>query len=135
MIFTRTAFTCFPKPSLTNPLSHIQLLARNLGIPNVSVDEQLLARFASHDRKKVVLAVSPAGLVELSDDGPRWNSVFGKSEGTQKALIRPDLEKLDLGMKDFISLDDLNASDSGRAAASFPRGRRIGCGDTLWPVP
>lgn len=97
-----------------NPLSHIQLLARNLGIPNVSVDEQLIPRFDSRNGKKVVLAVSPTGLVELSDDGPRWESVFGSSEGTLPALIRPDLEKLDLSVKGFISLDDLNASDSGR---------------------
>ena len=107
-----------------NPLSHIQLLARNLGIPNVSVDEQLLAQFASHDRKNVVMAVSPAGLVELSDDGPRWDSVFGKSGGTQKALIRPDLEKLDLGMKRFIGLDDLNAGDSGRIVG--PKAAKLG---------
>ena len=107
-----------------NPLSHIQLLARNLGIPNVSVDEQLIPRFDAHDGNKVVLAVSPAGLVELSDDGPRWDSVFGNSEGTQKALIRPDLEKLDLSVKDFVSLDDLNASDSGRIVG--PKAAKLG---------
>jgi len=107
-----------------NPLSHIQLLARNLGIPNVSVDEQLIPRFDSHDGNKVVLAVSRAGLVELADDGPRWDSVFGNSEGTQKALIRPDLEKLDLSVKDFISLDDLNASDSGRIVG--PKAAKLG---------
>ncbi len=107
-----------------NPLSHIQLLARNLGIPNVSVDEQLIPRFDSHDGKQVVLAVSPAGLVELSDDGPRWQSVFGNSEGAQQALIRPDLEKLDLNVKGFISLDDLNASDSGRIVG--PKAAKLG---------
>ncbi|MGI9320010.1 MAG: PEP/pyruvate-binding domain-containing protein [Thiogranum sp.] len=107
-----------------NPLSHIQLLARNLGIPNVSVDEQVIPRFDSHDGKRVVLAVSPAGLVELSDDGPRWESVFGKRESTEKALIRPDLEKLDLSVKGFISLDDLNAGDSGRIVG--PKAAKLG---------
>ena len=107
-----------------NPLSHIQLLARNLGIPNVSVDEQLLPRFESHDGKNIVMAVSPAGLVELSEDGPRWDSVFGKGGGAGKALIRPDLEKLDLNVKDFISLDDLNASDSGRIVG--PKAAKLG---------
>jgi hypothetical protein len=107
-----------------NPLSHIQLLARNLGIPNVSVDEQLIPRFASHDDRQVVLAVSPAGLVELTDDGPRWNSVFGDSKGEDKALIRPDLEKLDLNVNTFISLDDLNVSDSGRIVG--PKAAKLG---------
>jgi len=107
-----------------NPLSHIQLLARNLGIPNVSLDEELIPRFESHDGKNVVMAVSPAGLVELSDDGPRWDSVFGESEGTQKSLIRPDLEKLNLSVKNFISLDDLRAGDSGRTVG--PKAAKLG---------
>jgi hypothetical protein len=107
-----------------NPLSHIQLLARNLGIPNVSVDETLIPQFESHDGKRVVLAVSPAGLVELSEDGPHWEGVFGKREGTEKALIRPDLEKLDLSVKGFIGLDDLNAGDSGRIVG--PKAAKLG---------
>ncbi len=107
-----------------NPLSHIQLLARNLGIPNVSVDEHLIPQFESHDGKPVVLAVSPAGLVELADDGPRWQAVFGQGESSQQALIRPDLDKLDLGVKGFISLDDLNAADSGRIVG--PKAAKLG---------
>ena len=108
-----------------NPLSHIQLLARNLGVPNVSVDEQLIPQFDSHDGKPVVMAVSPAGLVELADDGPRWDAVFGDSaaEG-QKNLIRPDLEKLDLNVKEFVSLDDLRAADSGRIVG--PKAAKLG---------
>ena len=107
-----------------NPLSHIQLLARNLGIPNVSVDEELIPRFDAHDGKKVVLVVSSAGLVELSDDGPRWDAVFGRSDSGKRALIRPDLEKLDLTVIDFISLDDLNADDSGRIVG--PKAAKLG---------
>jgi hypothetical protein len=107
-----------------NPLSHIQLLARNLGIANVSVDEELIPRFKAHDGKKVVLAVSPAGLVELAEDGSRWDAVFGDSEEEQQALIRPDLEKLDLSVKSFVSLDDLQASDSGRIVG--PKAAKLG---------
>ena len=107
-----------------NPLSHIQLLARNLGIPNVSVDEGLLPRFESHDGKMVVLAVSPGGLVELSDDGRQWNAVFGDKKGAQKALIRPDLKKLDLSVRDFLSLNDLRAADSGRVVG--PKAAKLG---------
>ncbi len=107
-----------------NPLSHIQLLARNLGIPNVSVDTQLIPKFDSHDGKRVVLAVSPAGLVELQDDGPDWDRVFGKQETAGKVLIKPDLDKLDLGVRGFISLDDLKATDSGRIVG--PKAAKLG---------
>jgi hypothetical protein len=107
-----------------NPLSHVQLLARNLGIPNVGVDENLLSAIQEHDGEAVVLAVSPAGLVELSRDGANWNTVFGETESSQDVVIRPDLEKLDLGVKDFINLDDLRASDSGRTVG--PKAAKLG---------
>ncbi len=107
-----------------NPLSHIQLLARNLGIPNVSVDEGLIARLEVYDGKKVVLAVSPAGLVELAPDGSRWDAVFGDDEDEPQALIRPDLDKLDLSVKSFVGLDNLNAEDSGRIVG--PKAAKLG---------
>jgi hypothetical protein len=46
-----------------NPLSHVQLLARNLGIPNVAVDGSLVAALRPADGQRIVLAVSAAGLV------------------------------------------------------------------------
>ena len=107
-----------------NPLSHVQLLARNLGIPNVGVDESLLSVIQGHDGEAVVMAVSPAGLVELSKDGANWNGVFGETEASQDVVIRPDLEKLDLGVRDFINLDQLSASDSGRTVG--PKAAKLG---------
>ena len=107
-----------------NPLSHVQLLARNLGIPNVGVDENLIERVQAHDGQRVVLAVSPAGLVELAEDGPRWDRVFGEDSVRQDVLIRPDLNKLDLSARDFVSLDDLRAADSGRIVG--PKAAKLG---------
>jgi hypothetical protein len=107
-----------------NPLSHIQLLARNLGIPNVGIDEDLIPKIQAHDGQEVVLAVSPAGLVELAQDGERWNAVFGKTVAQQAVVIRPDLDKLDLGVRDFIDLDELRASDSGRIVG--PKAAKLG---------
>jgi hypothetical protein len=107
-----------------NPLSHVQLLARNLGIPNVGVDEAVIDAIRSHDSEPVVLAVSPAGLVELAAYGPRWDGVFGEAETDQEVVIRPDLEKLDLEVRDFIPLDDLRADDSGRTVG--PKAAKLG---------
>ncbi|PYQ46403.1 MAG: hypothetical protein DMF78_26435, partial [Acidobacteria bacterium] len=108
-----------------NPLSHVQLLARNLGIPNVSVDEALLSDVRSRDGRTVVLAVSPGGLVELGDDDPRWNSALGQGETrADDVLIRPDLAKLDLTVRRFVSLADLRASDSGRIVG--PKAAKLG---------
>ncbi len=107
-----------------NPLSHVQLLARNLGIPNVGVDEELIPAIRKHDGKAVVMAVSPAGLVELGPDGADWDAVFGKDKQESGAVIRPDLEKLDLSVKEFLILDALRADDSGRTVG--PKAAKLG---------
>jgi len=108
-----------------NPLSHVQLLARNLGIPNVAVDESLLPELRRHDGKRIVLAVSPAGLVEISDDGPRWDGIFGgQAKAEQNIMFEPDVQKLDLTQRDFVSLDSLRAKDSGRIVG--PKAAKLG---------
>ncbi len=108
-----------------NALSHVQLLARNLGIPNVAVDESLLPALRRNDGKRIVLAVSPAGLVEINEDGPRWDAVFGSEEKPGQDLVfEPDLGKLDLSMRDFVSLDGLRAKDSGRIVG--PKAAKLG---------
>jgi hypothetical protein len=107
-----------------NPLSHVQLLARNLGIPNVTVDPALRERLLQHDGQSVVLAVSPGGLVELENDGPRWDKVFAREASQPGVSIRPDLEKLDLSLTDLVQLDDLRAEDSGRTVG--PKAAKLG---------
>ena len=108
-----------------NPLSHVQLLARNLGIPNVAVDPSLLPALRENDGKRIVLAVSPSGLVQIADDGPQWDAVFGK-EATLDAnvMFEPDLKKLDLSVRGFVSLEALRAKDSGRIVG--PKAAKLG---------
>ncbi len=107
-----------------NPLSHVQLLARNLGIPNVAVDDSLLPKLTPHDGERVVLAVSPAGSVRLETDKGQWNSIFGQEQSAEDAVIRPDLKKLDLSERDFLPLSKLRAEDSGRTVG--PKAAKLG---------
>ncbi len=107
-----------------NPLSHVQLLARNLGIPNVSVSERLLSTLEAHDGERIVLAVSPAGLVEISAFDDRWAEILGREDTGGDVRIRPNLERLDLSVREFISLDDLRADDSGRTVG--PKAAKLG---------
>ncbi|HEY1434165.1 MAG TPA: PEP/pyruvate-binding domain-containing protein, partial [Thermoanaerobaculia bacterium] len=107
-----------------NPLSHVQLLARNLGIPNVAVDLSLLPELRANEGRRIVLAVSAAGVVEISADGPGWDGVFGKDAGADSHVtFEPDLAKLDLSKVDFLSLSELRASDSGRIVG--PKAARL----------
>lgn len=108
-----------------NPLSHVQLLARNLGIPNVAVDSSLVEALRGHDGEQVVLAVGRSGVVQMEEDSASWDSAFGDDDGPAGgALITPDLEKLDLSVRDFVSLDDLRATDSGRIVG--PKAAKLG---------
>jgi hypothetical protein len=107
-----------------NSLSHVQLLARNLSIPNVGVDKRLLPRFAKKEGRRVVMAVSPLGVVRLVEDSGKWDSVFEREEKPSGSIIRPNLEKLDLNNRNFISLQHLRASDSGRIVG--PKAANLG---------
>ncbi len=97
-----------------NPLSHVQLLARNLGIPNVTITPAIQQKLRPHDNTAIVLAVSPGGLVEISEDGPDWDRVFKERDSNGGIRIVPDLDKLDLSLRRVISIDQLSAQDSGR---------------------
>jgi hypothetical protein len=105
-------------------LSHVQLLARNLGIPNVVIDDALLPLLGEHLGSRVVLAVSPRGSVRLAADGPHWNEVFGTEALAPEVAIEPDLDKLDVQTKEFLSLSGLRAADSGRNAG--PKAANLG---------
>ncbi len=107
-----------------NPLSHVQLLARNLGIPNVVVDESLIPRLRQWDGRPVVLAVSLQGSVRLTDAATVLQSVFRKDQGGSEELIRPDVNKLDLDRNGLIPLSSLRADDSGRSVG--PKAARLG---------
>jgi len=107
-----------------NPLSHVQLLARNLGIPNVTVDDNVVARLSEHDGERIVMAVSKSGLVEISPWSDRWQGIFEDADAGKNVMINPDLEKLDLSVRDLVQLDDLRASDSGRIVG--PKAAKLG---------
>jgi len=106
-----------------NPLSHVQLLARNLGIPNVTVDESLIPELTEYQGQKIVLVASPAGSVQLMLDKGQLDQIFEQTSSSQ-SLIRPDLQKLDLKIRDFIPLSRLRATDSGRIVG--PKAANLG---------
>ena len=106
-----------------NPLSHVQLLARNLGIPNVVVSENLVPELSEYDGKKVILAASPAGSVQLMLDRGQLDYIFAR-QTAEAPLIHPDLAKLNLETVSLIPLSQLRSSDSGRIVG--PKAANLG---------
>ncbi|MDA3917289.1 MAG: hypothetical protein PF690_09980 [Deltaproteobacteria bacterium] len=107
-----------------NILSHVQLLARNLGIPNVAVDKNLLPEIRSRKNRQVVLAVSPKGIVQMADDHPKWDDVFARKVSGKRSILKADIEKLNLTRTGFITLREIRAKDSGRVAG--PKAANLG---------
>jgi hypothetical protein len=107
-----------------NLLSHVQLLARNFGIPNVVVDESLIPRLHQWNGRQVVLAVSLRGSVRLADAATVPQRLFRKDQDDPEVLIRPDVNKLDLDRNGPILLSSLRAGDSGRSVG--PKAARLG---------
>jgi len=107
-----------------NTLSHVQLLASNLGIPNVAIDSGLVSRLRDAEGQTVILAVSPRGRVMLEKDNPKLHALFVKSGTSPVQSLSPDLNKLDLSVRRFIPLGDLRATDAGRIAG--PKAANLG---------
>ena len=107
-----------------NALSHVQMLARNLGIPNVVVGRKWLHEIQRRHGTSVVMASTPGGLVRLAADGPEWRNVFDLQGQAQKQSLKIDLDKLELKRKRFIPLRKLRSTDSGRV--SGPKAAKLG---------
>ena len=107
-----------------NSLSHVQLLAGNLGIPNVVITEKLQSVLKPMQNQMVVLAVSPGGIVQLESDSDSWHEYFSRQITPKEGSISPDLEKLDLQNRNLISLADLRSEHAGRIAG--PKAANLG---------
>jgi hypothetical protein len=99
-----------------NSLSHTQLLAANLGIPNATVPSSMLPVLEPHRGKEVVYAVTPKGAVILrettsltKEEREVWITETSVS-GPRRSL---DTTRLDLSTREIIDLRDLSVADSG----------------------
>lgn len=108
-----------------NPLSHVQMLARNLGIPNLVVAPTLLPRLQQESGQTVLLAVSADGRVYLEREVNLPAFVRAKTpaaESIATSLVTvppPNLEQLSL-----LPLAELHAGLSGKLVG--PKAANVG---------
>lgn len=97
-----------------NQLSHVQLLARNLGVPNVVVSRELLASLNQQQGKYVELLASKGGVVSIVEANPAPSTAASDASdaGTQIS-IRIDEQKLDLSQIRTLTTRELGADSSG----------------------
>jgi len=97
-----------------NQLSHVQLLARNLGIPNVVVGADHLSEIKSHVGASVALAASPAGVVQLTEtDAAEFRAKLVERTPNSTAIIKVNYAKLQLDDTQPTSVSALRSEDSG----------------------
>jgi hypothetical protein len=114
-----------------NPLSHVQLLARNFGIPNIAIVPELLPLLEPLADREVLAAVGSDGslalvpMTRVSDD-LKALIVPANERGAALTVPRPDL-----GMRRPLPLAELQASLSGRVVG--PKAANLGQLARLFP--
>jgi hypothetical protein len=112
-----------------NVVSHVQLLARALGIPNAVVGGGPYQKFVPHDGQEVFYIATPGGRVimktvaSLTDQDRTVIAEYTKNQGREgdgdvasggsggKLVI--DVERLDVENADVLDLADMRITDSG----------------------
>lgn len=111
-----------------NALSHTQILAANLGIPNATVPSSLLEDLEKYNEQEVFYAVTPRHVVVLravsslnAEEKKLW---LEQPASAQRARIQLDTTRLNLENRKLIPLASLRATDSG--ALVGPKAANLG---------
>jgi hypothetical protein len=99
-----------------NALSHAQLLAASIGVPNAAIPSSLLPTLEKYRDKEILFAVSPRGVVLLQDfntlsaeDRKLWQPQPAASRGR----VTLDAGRLNLADRRVLPLEELSVVDSG----------------------
>ena len=116
-----------------NLVSHVQLLARNLGIPNAVLSMQNMADLNKYNGKHVFYAVSNNGTVimKLAESMEVNEKALFDVKKREERKIRVGIEKLDLNQKKVLNLRSVNASSSGKLCG--PKAANLGQLKLMFP--
>ncbi len=109
-----------------NPLSHVQMLARNLGIPNVELAPALLPTLRAHAGERVLLAAAGDGRVLLEVAAETPDTALTPPAAARVSAPRPDLTQ-----RRPLPLAELHAGLSGRLVG--PKAANVGQLNRLFP--
>ncbi len=98
-----------------NMVSHIQLLARNLGIPNSIITNDVFKQLRSYDEKEVFYAVSPKGgvVLKLAKDMDKEELALFSKVSIDENVVEVPISRLDLVSNRVLSINEVDASSSG----------------------
>lgn len=116
-----------------NLVSHVQLLARNLGIPNAVINNETIDDLQKYNGERMFYAVSNNGTVIMKPEDDMTSEekdLFSVKERNQEKIAVPT-EKIDLSRKTTMDLSTLNASSSGKYCG--PKAANLGQLKQMFP--
>lgn len=116
-----------------NMVSHVQLLARNLGIPNAALSDDNLQQLLPFNGQKVFYAVSNKGNVILKPESrmtAQERELFSKKERSTEKIEVP-IAKIKLDQVDILNLRNVDAGDSGQLCG--PKAANLGQLKKMFP--
>lgn len=116
-----------------NLVSHVQLLARNLGIPNAALSDENLNDLKQYNGQKVFYAVSNKGTVILKSESEMSNTermLFDKQVRSEEKIEVP-IEKIKLDKTNILNLRSVDAFDSGKLCG--PKAANLGQLKKMFP--
>ncbi|MFH1321864.1 MAG: PEP/pyruvate-binding domain-containing protein [Bacteroidota bacterium] len=117
-----------------NPVSHVQLLARNLGIPNSVISLQNFEDIKKLSEKKVFYAVSNKNTVimkpieEMTEEEKQLFAIKKRNE----EKIKVPVNKINLQQTVVLNLRDINAQHSGKLCG--PKAANLGQLKSMFPA-
>ncbi|GAA3515598.1 hypothetical protein GCM10022393_31930 [Aquimarina addita] len=116
-----------------NLVSHVQLLARNLGIPNAALSNENLKALLSYDGQRIFYAVSDKGNVILKPENEMTLievALFSKTERNKNKITVP-VDEIRLDQINILNMANVNANDSGKLCG--PKAANLGQLKSMFP--
>lgn len=115
-----------------NMVSHVQLLARNLGIPNAVLSGGNLENLKKYSGQRVFYAVSPRGTVIMKPERELNEEEKALFETRKRSENKVSVPTTELILKDtLVNMADLRADDSGVLCG--PKAANLGQLKALFP--
>ncbi len=116
-----------------NMVSHVQLLARNLGIPNAVVSRENMEAIKAFNRLDVFYAVSNKGTVIIKPwfTMAPWEFALFKQKKQRSEKISVPVDRILLDNPHIINLRDVDASQSGKICG--PKAANLGQLKKMFP--
>jgi hypothetical protein len=116
-----------------NLVSHVQLLARNLGIPNAALSDDNLQSLKKYSGQQVFYAVSNKGNVIMKlekDMTAEEKGLFTKTVRNEAKIAVP-VEQIRLDMNTILNMRTVDAKDSGKICG--PKAANLGQLKKMFP--